>query len=306
LFEAVIRSRGFPHLSAFVSGKKNPAMSTAIKWTFTAAAFLGLVYALLAVLAWKLQDSLAFPAPRSPLPLPSTLGIPDGTIVTVTTADSVTLHGWYLPPSPAPDSSAKTPAIVWFYGNMETVEGIAPSLLRFRPPGMGVLVLDYRGYGTSGGRATEAGVYLDAEAAWQYLVSRPDVDSTRIGVYGRSIGSAVAMHLATERPVRALVLDSPLSNAREMARRHYRFMPTFLTRLELDNLSRAERLTIPLLVFHGTDDWITPIDMGRRVAELGRAEEFVELQGAGHNDTHFVGGDAYVARFHRFFETHLH
>jgi fermentation-respiration switch protein FrsA (DUF1100 family) len=188
---------------------------------------------------------------------------------------------------------------------METVEGIAPVLIRFRPPGMGMLVLDYRGYGTSEGHTTEAGVYIDAEAAWDYLTERPEIDSTRIGVYGRSIGSAVALHLATEKPVRALILDSPLSTAREMARRHYKFLPTFMTRLELDNLSRAERLAAPLLVFHGTEDWITPIDMGRRIAELGRAEEFVEIPGADHNDTHFVGGAAYVERFHRFLEKHL-
>ena len=280
-------------------------MNTVLRWILTAAITLVLAYVLLAVLAWKLQDRLAFPAPRSPLPLPSTLGIADGRIVSVLTTDSVQLRGWYLPPSPPPDDSTQAPAVIWFYGNMETVEGIAPYLLRFRPPGMGLLVLDYRGYGTSDGNATERGVYLDAEAAWDYLTSLPEIDATRIGVYGRSIGSAVALHLATERPVRALVLDSPLSNAREMGRRHYRFMPTFLARLELDNLGRAERLSIPLLVFHGTEDWITPIDMGRRVAELGRAEEFVEIPGAGHNDTHFVGGDAYVTRFHEFLEMHL-
>jgi fermentation-respiration switch protein FrsA (DUF1100 family) len=280
-------------------------MTVTLKWLLTVAFTLVLVYVLLAVLAWKLQDRLAFPAPRSPLPLPATFGITDGTIVSVTTTDSVTLRGWYLPPSPAPDSAEKAPAIIWFYGNMETVEGIAPSIIRFRPPGMGLLVLDYRGYGTSDGKATEAGVYLDAEAAWHYLTSRPEIDSTRIGVYGRSIGSAAAMHISTERRVRALVLDSPLSNAREMARLHYRFMPTFLTRLTLDNLSRAERLTIPLLVFHGTEDWITPIEMGRQVADLGRAEELVEISGAGHNDTHYIGGHEYVARFHEFLDKHL-
>ncbi len=280
-------------------------MSVALKWLLSAGVTLVLVYVVLVVLAWKLQDRLAFPAPRSALPLPETLGIPDGKTVSVTTGDSVVLRGWYLPPNPAPDAEEKAPAIIWFYGNMETVEGIAPSLHRFRPAGMGLLVLDYRGYGTSDGQATEAGVYLDAEAAWDYLTTRPEIDSTRIGVYGRSIGSAVALHLATERPVRALVLDSPLSNAREMARLHYKLLPTFMARLALDNLSRAERLTIPLIVFHGTEDWITPIDMGRRIAELGRAEEFIEIPGAGHNDTHYFGGDAYVAKFHEFLEKHL-
>ena len=226
-------------------------------------------------------------------------------MVTVTTADSVKLRGWYLPPNPPPDSTEKVPAVIWFYGNMETVEGIAPILHRFRPPGMGLLALDYRGYGTSSGKPTEEGVYLDAEAAWDYVTALPEIDSTRIAICGRSIGSAVALYLATERPVRALVLDSPLSNAHEMARQHYRFLPTMLTRLSLDNLVRATRLNIPLIVFHGTEDWVAPIEMGRRVAELGRAEELVEIPGAGHNETFLLGGDAYVARFHQFLEQHL-
>ena len=226
-------------------------------------------------------------------------------MVTITTSDSVKLRGWYLPPNPAPDGNEKAPAVIWFYGNMETVEGIAPILLRFRPPGMGLLALDYRGYGTSAGKPTEEGVYLDAEAAWEYVTSLPEIDSTRIAIYGRSIGSAVALYLATERPARALVLDSPLSSAREMAQLHYRFLPTMLTRLSLDNLGRAQRLTIPLIVFHGTEDRVAPIEMGRRVAELGHAEELVEIPGAGHNDTYGFGGDAYLARFHEFLESHL-
>jgi pimeloyl-ACP methyl ester carboxylesterase len=280
-------------------------MSNTLRWLLTGAATLCLVYVAISVVAWKLQDRLAFPAPRSPLPLPVTLGIPDGVIVTVTTADDVTLRGWYLPPNPAPEPPETAPAIIWCYGNMETVEGIAPVLAHFRPPGMGLLALDYRGYGTSDGKPTEDGVYLDVEAAWDYLTALPEIDSTRIGVFGRSIGSAVALHLATERPVRAIVLDSPLSTGREMARRHYRFMPTKLTRLSLDNLGRAAKLTVPLLVFHGTDDWVATLDMGRRVAEAGHAEEFVEIEGAGHNDTFALGGEAYVTRFYEFLETHM-
>ena len=280
-------------------------MSTALRWLLAGAVTLFLVYLVISVLAWKLQDRLAFPAPRSALPLPATLGMPDGIVVSVTTADSVTLRGWYLPPNPAPETSEGAPAIIWCYGNMETVEGIAPVLRYLRPPGMGLLALDYRGYGTSDGEATEEGVYRDVEAAWDYLTALPEIDSTRIGVFGRSIGSAVALHLATERSVRAIVLDSPISSGREMARRHYRFMPTILTRLSLDNLRRAGKLTVPLLVFHGADDWVATVDMGRRVAEAGHAEEFVEIEGAGHNDTFTVGGSAYVTRFHEFLETHL-
>jgi pimeloyl-ACP methyl ester carboxylesterase len=269
------------------------------------AGILLLAYLVIAVLAWKFQDRLAFPAPDARLPDPAAAGLPDGQRITVTTTDGVTLHGWYLPPHPAPPAGERAPGLIWFYGNMETIAGIAPVLREFRPPGIGVVALDYRGYGESEGSATEAGVYRDADAAWDYLTNRPEIDSTRIGVYGRSIGSAVALYLATSRPVRALVLESAFSSGHAMAREHYAFFPQSLVKLDLDNVERATRLTIPLLSVHGSADWIAPIEMGRAVAEAGHAEEFYVIEGSGHNDTYDIGGDAYRQRVHRFLEEHL-
>lgn len=266
---------------------------------------LVVAYLIAVAVAWRYQDRLAFPAPKGPLPAPSRVGIPDGQLVSVVTADGVTLRGWYLPPNPLPSEGTSSPGLIWFYGNMETVGGIAPILRDFRPPGVGMLALDYRGYGQSDGTITEQGVYRDAEAAWAYLTAQPGIDDRRIAVYGRSIGSAVATHLATQRPVRAVVLESPFSSGRAMAREHYAMLPQFLVRLDLDNLERAARITAPLLVFHGSDDRIAPVAMGREVAEAGRAEAFVVFEGAGHNDTYDIGGAAYRERFHAFLQEHL-
>ena len=280
-------------------------MQTALKILVGVAVAGVVAYILIAFMAWRFQDRMAFPAPRSPLPAPHSLGIVDGERVSVRTADSVTLHGWYLPPNPFPADATVAPGLIWFYGNMETVEGIAPVLRAYRPPGIGLLVLDYRGYGVSSGSPSEEGVYRDAEAAWQHLVSRAEIDSARIGVYGRSIGSAVALHLATKRPVRTVVLDSPFSSGRAMAEEHYPFLPQFLNRLSLDNMHRAGELAVPLLIFHGTEDRIAPIEMGRAIAATGRAEALVEIQGAGHNDTYLVGGEMYRERFHEFLHRQL-
>ncbi len=267
-------------------------------------AVLVVAYAAIVLLAWAFQERLAFPAPAGPLPTPVEAGIPDGQLVAVTAADSVRLKGWYLPPNPVPQASS-APGLIWFYGNMETIGGIAPILREFRPPGTGLLVLDYRGYGQSEGKPTEKGLYRDADAAWQFLTQRPEIDSTRIAVYGRSVGSAVALYLATENPVRAVILESAFTSGREMAQEHYSMIPIGLLHLRLNNVERAARLTAPLLVFHGTDDWIAPLPMGRAVAEAGRAEEFVAIEGAGHNDTYDVGGAMYRDRLHAFLKKHL-
>jgi len=268
-------------------------------------AILLVLYGLAMLVAWRFQDRLAFPGPSGPLPSPAEFGMLDGQIVTVVTSDSVTLKGWYLPPGSAPQNDRAAPGLIWFYGNMETIGDVAPILRDFRPPGVGMLVIDYRGYGQSGGRPSEKGVYRDALAAWDYLTSRSDIDSTRIAIYGRSIGSAVALYLATERPAAAVILESAFTSGKAMAKKHYALVPTSLLTLRLNNIERAKQLDVPLLSFHGTDDWIAPIEMGRAVAEAGRAEEFVTLEGAGHNDTYDAGGEAYRDKVHDFLSRHL-
>jgi fermentation-respiration switch protein FrsA (DUF1100 family) len=169
---------------------------------------------------------------------------------------------------------------------------------------MALLAIDYRGYGESEGAATEAGLYQDGEAGWAFLADLPDVDPNRIAVYGRSLGGAVAIHLGLHRPVRAVVLDSPFSNAADMARHHYWFLPPGLVRLKLDNVTGAGRLRVPLLVVHGTDDRVAPVEMGRAVATAGRGR-LIELPGAGHNDTYDLGGAAYRDSMAAFLRTAL-
>ena len=255
-------------------------------------------YVVVAVLAWRYQDKLAFPGPRQLLPSPAERGL-RGERVRVTASDGVTLYGWYLPPDSAVHDG-RAPGLLWFYGNMETVAGLAPVFAALKPAGFGLLILDYRGYGESEGDPTEAGLYRDGEAAWAHLAGRPEIDAARIAIYGRSLGAAVALHVATSRRPVAVVLDSPFSTAAEMAREHYWFLPQFLIRLSLNNLERARQLDAPLLVFHGEDDRVAPIRMGRAVAAAGRAEQFVTLQDAGHNETYDAGGRKYREILHAF------
>src|SRR2546430_16494280 len=111
----------------------------------------------------------------------------------------------------------------------------------FQRRGAAVLVLDYPGYGSSGGRATEGALYAAADAAYAALAARPDVDPQRIYVYGRSLGSAVATYTAAHHPVAGLILESPFTNAAAMAKYHYGLLPRFLLRLSLDNVAKIGR-----------------------------------------------------------------
>jgi hypothetical protein len=269
-----------------------------VTWVLRIAAFLAVSYLVVLLAAWLLQDALAFPAPRHTLPDPAAVGMAGAERVTVTTSDGLALNGWYLPPFPPPVLPA--PALIWFTGNMETVGAMAPVLRAFRPPGTAVLAVDYRGYGENPGKPSEQGIYRDAAAAWDWLAARPGIDSAQIAVYGRSIGSVPALWLATARSPVAVVLDSPFTSARAMARRHYWFLPRFLIRLELDNLARVGAVRAPVLVVHGTADRIAPFAMGEALAAAAPDGRLLPLDGAGHNETFTLGGAMYRDTLHAF------
>jgi len=250
---------------------------------------LGLAYTLLLLVAWLFQDRLAFPAPRAKLPDPKRLGVENGERVELVSGDGTKLVGWYLTPK-----SPTSAGLLWFYGNGETVAAIWPIVREFQPPGTAVLVLDYPGYGGSGGRATEGALYAAADAAYAALTARPDVDPRRIYVYGRSLGSAVATYTAAHHPVAGLIVESPFTNAAAMAKYHYGLLPRFLLRLSLDNVANVRRVSCPILLFHGDADRLVPTAMGMAVAAAAAGPvKVVLIHGSGHNDTYDIGGRAY-------------
>ncbi|HYL22201.1 MAG TPA: alpha/beta hydrolase [Gemmatimonadales bacterium] len=271
---------------------------------------LGLSYVALALLAWRFQERLAFPAPRAPVPDPQRVGVTNGERVELVSGDGTKLVGWYLKPVDASTNlhhpPPSSPGLLWFYGNGENLAAIWPVVREFQPPGTALLVVDYPGYGGSGGRATEAGLHAAADAAYAMLAARPDVDPRRIYVYGRSLGSAVATYTAAHHPVAGLVLESPFTSARAMARHLYAILPRFTVMLELDNLANVKRIHCPMLVFHGDADRLVPTAMGLAVAAAAGGEggpaEVVLIPGAGHNDTYTIGGRAYRDKMWQFLQ----
>ena len=256
-------------------------------------------YVVLSVVLWTLQERITFPAPRSPLPDPIQ-AVGSGERVELRMQDGTRLVGWYLPPESG-RGRAPSAALLWFYGNGETIGAIWPIIRDFRPRNAALLVIDYPGYGASEGRTTEAGIYEAGDLAYHALIKRPEIDAHRIYVYGRSLGSAAATHTAATHDVAGLILESPFTSARGMAARHYRIFPTFLVRLGLDNIGRMPRIHCPTLLFHGTTDMLVPIKMGQDVAAAaGGPVEFVMIEGAGHNDTYDRGGNAYKQKLASF------
>ena len=223
--------------------------------------------------------------------------LPGAEDVSFETADGVRLQGWFVPPVVGrPGRQGAGPAVLVCNGNggdRSMRAGLAADLARM---GLAVLLFDYRGYGGNPGTPTEDGLAADARAALAYLAGRAEVDPDRVVYFGESLGAAVALRLAVERPPAALVLRSPFASLAEVGRHHYPVVPvSLLLRDRYESAALAGRLTAPLLVVAGARDRIVPLAHTRRLfAAAPRPKRLVVLDGAGHNAPDLLAGPRLV------------
>lgn len=227
-------------------------------------------------LAFALQRSVLFPRPGPPARSPAE-GRPDVQVTWI--GPDRRVEAWYLSPMDAAPGQS-IPVLVFAHGNGELIDYWLDEFEVVRDWGLGVLLVEYPGYGRSGGSPSEASITRTMADAYDYLVSRPDVDPGRIVAYGRSVGGGAACALVRERPVAALILESSFASVRRMARRHGLFGP--LVRDPFDNLSVVGEFDGPVLVIHGRDDRLIPPAHGRALAEAAAGD--LVILGCGHND----------------------
>jgi fermentation-respiration switch protein FrsA (DUF1100 family) len=208
----------------------------------------------------------------------------------VQTSDGERLHGWWF----AARAEPRRGHLIHFHGNAGNISHRLAEAAALTRAGFDVLLFDYRGYGRSTGRPSEAGLYADARAVRAAAAARPGVDPARLVYLGESLGGAVALALALEHPPRGLVLQSTFTSIRDMARLHYPVVPPFLVPDEYPSLRRIPGLRAPLLVLHGDRDEIVPFTHGQRLFEAAPEPRlFHRVAGAGHNDLLAVAGPSY-------------
>jgi uncharacterized protein len=212
--------------------------------------------------------------------------------VMLPTEDGLSLLSWYLPARPG------RPVIAYFHGNGGHIGYRAERLLRFAREGYGVLMAEYRGYGGNPGAPSETGFYTDGRAALAFL-DREGVASDRLVLYGESLGSGVAVALATEHEIAALILEAPLTSVAEVAQSHFPYVPASRMVVDrFDSLSRIGRVKAPILVLHGERDRVVPVRYGRALFDAApEPKEGWFAPEAGHENLARYGSLDVVAAF---------
>ena len=212
-------------------------------------------------------------------------------------SDGVVLHGWFV-------AGGGDATLVWFHGNGgnigHRVGNIRELVERLQ---ISIFIFDYRGYGRSEGSTYEEGTYLDAESAITYVRSRGDVDPEKTIYFGRSLGCAVAAEMAIKYPPRALICESGFTSVRAMTKSVYPFLPglQLLVTTKYDTLSKIAWVDVPVMVLHGDRDEIVPFSMSRELFDAAKGpKRFYTIEGAGHNDTYYIGGPAYFEALREF------
>ncbi|WP_169728798.1 alpha/beta hydrolase [Salinarimonas rosea] len=245
------------------------------------------VYAALVAALYLYQRPLQYPAPQG-VATAAEAGAEGFADVVLETADGERIRAYFRPPEPG------RTLVVYFHGNAGSIRQRAPRAAALAEGGRGVLITSYRGYSGSTGSPTEEGLVADGRAALAF--AREHAPAQRIVLYGESLGTGVAVALAAQTDVGAVVLDAPFTSAADVARMRYPFVPIgLLMHDQFDSAARIAAVEAPLLVMHGTADAITPFAQGRALYEAaGEPKRFVAFDGEGHTGLLENGGLAAV------------
>ena len=190
------------------------------------------------------------------------------------------VESWFLPPAPS-RKTGPAPAVIFAHGNAELIDFWPEELKKFTHLGIGVLLVEYPGYGRSEGTPSQGSIGEAFAVAYDHLVQRADVDASRIILLGRSIGGGVICDLAARRPSAALILMSTFTSARSFASRY--LVPGVLVRDPFDNLSVVESYPKPILIIHGKHDEVIPYRHGVSLYKAAKHGKMITYD-CGHND----------------------
>lgn len=238
------------------------------------------------------QRSLTYYPDRT-RPTPAESDVPELEPVTLETEDGLSLLAWYAPPH-----EARTPSLIYFHGNAGHIGMRGFKVRAYLNAGLGVLLTTWRGYSGNPGTPTEDGLYADGRAARAFLRARGCGDAQQV-LYGESLGTGVAVHLARESSPAALVLEAPYSSVVDIASGRFPLLPVGpLIADRFDSAAKIGRVAAPLLIVHGERDRTIPVRLARKLFKRAREpKEGVFIPEADHADLPEFGLPTYVLEF---------
>jgi fermentation-respiration switch protein FrsA (DUF1100 family) len=252
-----------------------------------------IAYGVIIAALYLFQRNLLY-LPDTSVPSPAAHGVPEMRPVTVRTEDGLALVGWYR------EAQKNHPTFVYFHGNAGNVGARGFKARSYLDAGFGMLLAGYRGYGGNPGKPSEEGFYSDGRAAVQFLADQ-GISPENIVVYGESLGSGVAIHMAYEQarkkpPFAAVILEAPYTSITDVAAHHYPYVPVrWLLKDHFRSVDKVATIDAPLLAIHGEKDRTIPVKFGRGLFEVAaEPKESHWLAGAAHNDL-FDHGVANIA-----------
>jgi len=193
------------------------------------------------------------------------------------TSDKKRLNAWFI----AHDKAKST--LIFCHGNAGNISHRLEKIAMFYNLGVNVFIFDYRGYGKSQGAPSESGLYADAKAAYDYLIRERRVAKEGIILYGESIGGIVAIDLAQNKDLGALITEEAFTSVKDMSAIAYPFFPYFIFSSRFDALSKIKNVRCPKLIIHSIDDEIVPFRLGEKLFAAAKSpKEFLQIRG-GHN-----------------------
>ncbi len=208
--------------------------------------------------------------------------------VSVETADGVILHGWFI-------VGRSSQVLLFFHGNAGNISHRLDSIRQFRDLGLSVFIIDYRGYGQSGGKTTEEGIYRDTDAVWRYLTEDRGISASDIVIFGRSLGASAASRLAAQHQPLALIVESSFTSIPDIAQELYPWLPArWLSRFSHATRDYVREVHCPVLVAHSRDDEIIPFHHGEAIfASANEPRTLLALRGT-HNDAFLLDERVYI------------
>ncbi len=238
-------------------------------------ALIAAYFSIVALVFFFQRSMMYFPSKE--VEAPEQYGLNEFSEKFLPTSDNIKVQVWF---KRAPEGNA---TIVYFHGNGDNIKNRVNRFSEFAAKGYGVLALSYRGYGKSEGKPTEEGLYSDARAALEFLKIM-GVSPSRMIFYGESLGSGVAVQMATEITPKMIVLEAPFTSMGDVAQLHYRFLPVkYMVLDKFDSISKIENVKAPVLVLHGEKDTIVPHELGKKLADkAGKPKRFELFKEVGH------------------------